>query len=86
MRISEALKEMYLPESRIVPVDEYGYWNINVGFRNSESRHDETQFDIVPACFDTDRRKCRELEELWKEFCRENGFRTNSVEYAELAN
>ena len=42
----------------------------NIGFNNG----DETQF----TAFDM-----RDLEELWKCFCNENGFRKNSIDYVE---
>lgn len=40
----------------------------NIGFNGD----DETQFSAY---------NLRELEELWREFCKENGFRKNSVNY-----
>ena len=58
---------------------ENGYWIINVEFINSNKRPDETQFDILPAHFDYGKGECRDLEELWKEFCKENNFRQNSI-------
>ena len=42
----------------------------NIGFDGG----DETQFTAYNMA---------ELESLWKEFCEENGFRKNSVDYVE---
>lgn len=39
---------------------------------------DETQFDIKPYNFDYGAGKCGELEEIWKDFCKENGVMQNS--------
>lgn len=61
-----------------VPTDELGYWNVNVAFLNN-SREDQTQFDIKPTSFDYGVGKCTELVDLWKEFCKENSFKQNSV-------
>lgn len=44
----------------------------NIGFNDG----DETQFDAY---------NLKELEELWKDFCKENGFKENSVDYVERA-
>lgn len=63
---------------KCIPTDEEGYWNINVVFNNN-NHEDETQFDIKPHNFDYGAGKCSELEELWKDFCKENGFKQNSV-------
>ena len=80
MKIESVIKE-YCEKlcPGIIPTDEYGYWNINVQFINSEGVEDETQFDIKPYYFDYGVGKCEELVELWKEFCKENGFKQNSV-------
>ena len=92
MRIKEAIK-IYskkvqgLYGSFCVPTDEDGYWNINVMFINShDERDDETQFDIKPSNFDYAQGKCQELEELWKDFCKENGLKQNSVTEIYFAN
>ena len=42
----------------------------NIGFNDG----DETQFDAY---------NLKELEELWRDFCKENGFKENSVDYVE---
>lgn len=42
----------------------------NIGFNDD----DETQFTAYDI---------KELEELWNDFCKENGFRKNSVDYVE---
>lgn len=48
-----------------------GNWGIyNIGFDNG----DETQFDV---------RTREELTECWNEFCKENGYETNGVDYVE---
>lgn len=65
--------------SRCIPTDKEGYWNINVVFLNNENKEDETQFDIKPHNFDYGSGKCAELVELWREFCKENKIRQNSV-------
>lgn len=44
----------------------------NIGFNDG----DETQFDAY---------NLKELEELWRDFCKENGFKENSVDYVERA-
>ena len=49
----------------------------NIGFINSDGSEDETQFDDV--------RSIKELEYLFFQFCKENGFRKNSVTYIERA-
>lgn len=49
----------------------------SIGFINSDGSEDETQFDDV--------RSIKELEELFSAFCKENGFRENSVTYFERA-
>ena len=49
----------------------------NVGFINSDGAEDETQFDDVKSM--------KELGELFFQFCKENGFRKNSVTYIERA-
>jgi len=76
MQIKNAIKICCnkIPRGIVIPTDELGYWNINVVFWNaSDKRDDETQFDIIPANFDYGIGKCTELEELWKDFCKENG-------------
>ena len=42
----------------------------NIGFNDG----DETQFDAY---------NLKELEEVWRDFCKENGFKENSVDYVE---
>lgn len=44
----------------------------NIGFNGD----DETQFTAYDL---------KELSELWRDFCEENGFRKNSVDYVERA-
>ena len=48
------------------------YMNVDVSFVNSEGRDDETQFSI--KAYDAD-----ELSRLFADFCKENGFKKNSV-------
>lgn len=49
----------------------------NIGFINSDGLEDETQFDDV--------KNIKELEELFSGFCKENGFRKDTVMYIERA-
>lgn len=59
------------------PVDEYGYWNINISFTDNDGMEDETQFDVDP---NMEGDKCwLELESLWKDFCKEFGFSEDSI-------
>lgn len=46
----------------------------DIGFINSDGAEDETEFDV---------RDYDELVELWEDFCKENGFRYDSVLYVE---
>ena len=48
-----------------------------IGFINSDGAEDETQFDDVKGI--------KELAELFSGFCKENGFRKNTVRYIERA-
>lgn len=45
-----------------------------IGFINTNDQEDETEFDAY---------NLKELEELYEEFCRENGFKQNTVTYVE---
>ena len=49
----------------------------NIWFINSDGSEDETQFDDVKSI--------KELEELFSDFCKENGFRKDTVRYIERA-
>lgn len=49
----------------------------NIGFTNTDGNLDETQFENVKSL--------NELSDLFKEFCKENGFETNTVTYVERA-
>lgn len=49
----------------------------NIGFINSDGAEDETQFDDVKSI--------KELAELFSGFCKENGFRKDTVTYIERA-
>lgn len=49
-----------------------GKGTYNIGFNDG----DETQFTASSR---------KELEELWRGFCEENGFKKNSVDYVEGA-
>lgn len=49
-----------------------GIASYNIGFNDG----DETQFDVY---------NLQELLECWIEFCAENAFKTNSVDYVERA-
>ena len=79
MTLDEALKAMEIQEGYTYPTDECGYWNFNIDFINNEGHLDQTQLDVMPYKFDAVRRKCKELNELWREFCKENGFKQNSI-------
>ena len=48
----------------------------DIGFIDDVGRDDETEFDVK----DLD-----ELVECWEDFCKENGFRYDSVTYVERA-
>lgn len=69
-----------------IPTDKCGNWNINVVFINNENCVDETQFDIKPYKFDYGEGKCKELVELWRDFCKENGLKQNSVTEIYISN
>jgi len=84
MTFTDAMKNMILPEKCIIPSDELGYWNVNINFINNEGQEDQTQFDIFPYQFDYVQRRCDALNELWKEFCKENRFNHNSITSIEL--
>lgn len=47
----------------------------NIGFINSDGMKDETQFESVKTL--------KELSDLFRDFCKENGFKTNTVTYVE---
>ena len=68
-----------IPGGIYVPTDGTGHLNINVAFINPDGSEDETQFDVRPSHFDHVIGKCDELAKLWKGFCKENGFRQDSV-------
>lgn len=86
MRLEDAIKNMEVPESCVIPTDEMGYWNFNIDFINTDGEHDQTQLDVHPYQFDYIQRKCKELSSLWKDFCKENGFMQNSITGLSLAN
>lgn len=50
------------------------FMNVAVGFVNNSGMEDETEFSI--AAYDEN-----ELSDLFDEFCKENGFKTNKVIY-----
>ena len=45
-----------------------------IGFINTDGQEDETELDAY---------NMTELDELYREFCKENGFRQNTVTYVE---
>lgn len=45
-----------------------------IGFINTDGQEDETELDAY---------NMTELDELYRDFCRENGFRQNTVTYVE---
>lgn len=47
----------------------------NIGFINSDGMEDETQFESVKTL--------KELSDLFRDFCKENGFKTNTVTFVE---
>lgn len=82
MDIKEAIKSYCKNKPKTgfcIPTDEFGYWNINIDYLDKNKQEDQTQFDIKPTSFDYGIGKCDELVELWKEFCKENSFKQNSV-------
>lgn len=48
------------------------YMNVDVNFLNNEKAEDETQFSI--RAYDVE-----ELDQLFNDFCKENGFKKNTV-------
>ena len=83
MKIENAIKEyckIRPTTTRYIPTDEYGYWNVDIYFTNTDGNDDKTQMDVKPADFDYMTGKCKDLVDLWKHFCKENGFKQNSVE------
>ena len=80
MTFRQAMRKIHMPfETLLHPTDAYGNWPINIEFHNSDGEHDCTQFDVRSSNLDYINGKCKELEELWKDFCRENGFHQNSI-------
>lgn len=73
MKVKEAMEEL---RNEVWPKYEPMF---NIGFLSSEETEDEVQFDIHGTV--GYRMACRELEELFHEFCKENGFQDNSVVY-----
>lgn len=55
-------------------VSTVGKGTYNIGFINTEGAEDETQKEAQNRS---------DLKDLWKEFCKENGFKQNSVIYVE---
>ena len=47
-------------------------FSYRIGFINSDGREDETELDVCNLA---------ELEEVYQDFCKENGFRQNTVIY-----
>jgi hypothetical protein len=86
MVFESAIKNIEIPSSCVILTDEFGYWNFNIDFVNTEGEYDQTQLDVLPYQFDYIQRKCKELSSLWKDFCKENGFRQNSITGISLAN
>lgn len=52
-------------------------WCYNIGFINDDGDEDQTQFENV--------RSIQELIDLFADFCKDNGFKTNAVTYVERA-
>lgn len=55
----------------------YRVMSVNVGFLNDRKMEDETQFDI--KAYDV-----IELDKLFREFCKDNGFPTDTVTYIDV--
>ena len=70
MNIKEHIKKIGLNVE--VESKKCRYMNVDVSFVNSDGRDDETQFSI--KAYDAD-----ELSRLFADFCKENGFKKNSV-------
>ena len=51
--------------------------SVDISFINSEGKEDETQFDVSHIGTVAGN---KELEALFADFCKENGFKTNTVE------
>lgn len=86
MTFRVAMKKIYMPFlSLLHPTDEVGDWLVDIEFYNDKNERDKTQFGVNPCYLDYHNGKCRELEELWIEFCKENGFRQNSIIQISLA-
>lgn len=51
----------------------------NIGFTNSDEMEDETQFDIHGTR--TIKETLNELTDLFKQLCKENGYKTNKVQH-----
>jgi hypothetical protein len=85
MTCKEAIKKVIMPKRILIPTDEMNYWNFNISFLN-KGEYDQTQMDVYPYQFDHLAGKCEELEELWREFCLENGFKQNSIIEITLVN
>lgn len=73
MKVKEAMVEL---RKEVWPKYEPMF---NIGFLSSEETEDEVQFDIHGLV--GFQKANRELEELFYEFCKENGFQDNSVLY-----
>ena len=73
MNIRECLKK----NGWQIEVDYLGrYQSVDVDFINSDGNEDETQFDICGALTKAGE---KELVDLYSDFCKENGFKTNTV-------
>ena len=84
MNMQEAVKSFgrvisYLMLRGSISPDDEEYWNISVDFINADNEPDETQLDIRPESYDYKNGRCAELEEIWKEFCKENRIQQNSI-------
>lgn len=79
MTFVDALKNMEIYSGCIVRTDEFGYWNFDIDFINPDGNPDQTQLDVYPYQFDYGQRQCEVLRKLWKDFCKENGFKQNSI-------
>lgn len=74
MNIKTCLKKKGLQ----IEVSSLGVWNsVDISFINSDGMEDETQFDVM---FAGTKAGNEELAALYKDFCKENHFPTNTVQ------
>lgn len=73
------LREYIEQNGLLSNVSSFMEWQaVNIGFLNSRKSEDEVQFDIQRV--DTND-GIKELSALFSDFCKENGFPNNTVQY-----